>query len=53
MRRKTDYTPDDTLKMYWYVDLPLEQKENVAAAFEDRAAVVGMWRRLGVACFQV
>jgi hypothetical protein len=53
MRRDGDYTPDDTLKMNWYISLDLEQKEHVAAVFDDRDKVVAMWRRIGVPCFQV
>jgi len=52
MRKEGDYTPDDTLKMNWYISYDLDEKP-VAAVFDDRDKVVAMWRRIGVPCFQV
>lgn len=53
MRKHGDKTQDDTLKMQWYDALAPEDRGRLVAVFEDRDRVVAMWRRKGVACFQV
>lgn len=52
MRAEGDRTTDFQLKRQWATDgtLPLER---VMCVFEDRQAVVDMWRELGLPCFQV
>lgn len=53
MRSAQDYTPDDELKALWLSKMPPRDRERLVAVFDDRAKVVAMWRRNGVACFQV
>lgn len=53
MRPNGDYTPDDKLKLRWYLDLPRADQERIVAVFEDRLRVVEMWRSINVPCFQV
>ena len=53
MRKEGDFTPDDQLKESWLKALPMTDRERLIAVFDDRAKVVNMWRRNGVACFQV
>ena len=49
MRPDRDYTPDDQLKEAW-----LDRADPAPAlVYDDRDKVVAMWRRRGVACFQV
>ena len=53
MRGKNDRRPDDELKETWLKSLIPEDRARIVAVFEDRQRVVDMWRRNGVACFQV
>lgn len=53
MRTAHDYTPDDQLKESWLNALSENDRARLAAVFDDRQKVVDMWRRNGVACFQV
>lgn len=53
MRREGDFTPDDRLKEAWLNDLNEFDRLRLVAVFDDRQKVVDMWRRNGVACFQV
>lgn len=49
MRPARDTTPDDELKESW-----LDQADPApTVVYDDRDKVVAMWRRRGVACFQV
>lgn len=50
MRPSGDFTPDDQLKMFWLSEVDRTQ---LIAVFDDRDKVVEMWRKNGVACFQV
>lgn len=49
MRAAGDYTKDHILKRSWLID----SAERPSAIYDDRPSVVAMWRREGVACFQV
>lgn len=51
MRPASDNRADDVLKREWA--LKYEFQHNVLAVFDDRNSVVEMWRKLGIACFQV
>jgi hypothetical protein len=53
MRAEGDYTPDDILKKQWFDGMRDEDRRRLVAVFDDRDKVVRMWRRNGVACFQV
>lgn len=53
MRPEGVYTPDTHLKYGWLADLDPPERNRVAGAFEDRDAVVKMWREAGIQCFQV
>lgn len=53
MREAGDYTPDDVLKERWLTEMAPEDRARLVAVFDDRDKVVAMWRRNGVACFQV
>lgn len=53
MRREGDFTPDDALKAQWLENLNEFDRRRLVAVFDDRDKVVAMWRRNGVACFQV
>jgi hypothetical protein len=53
MRPGNDDTPDDQLKLKWLNTMSLQERIRVAAVFDDRDKVVAMWRKAGVACFQV
>lgn len=53
MRAKGDYTPDDELKKQWLDQMLIDDRQRLAAVFDDRDKVVAMWRNAGVACFQV
>jgi hypothetical protein len=53
MRRAGDFTPDDELKQGWLQSLNEFDRRRLVAVFDDRQKVVDMWRRNGVACFQV
>jgi len=53
MRTEGDYTADDVLKKQWLDSMLHEDRERLAATFDDRDRVVQMWRDNGVTCFQV
>jgi hypothetical protein len=53
MRRAGDYTADDELKEQWLNGMLVDDRLRLLAVFDDRDRVVQMWRRNGVACFQV
>lgn len=53
MRREGDYTPDEVLKEGWLQLMSEYDRRRLVAVFDDRDKVVAMWRRNGVACFQV
>ncbi len=53
MRPSGDFTPDEQLKEGWLKSLPTCQRRKIVAVFDDRKKVVDMWRRNGLACFQV
>lgn len=50
MRKKDDYTADETLKRRMLSSFP---RERILCAFDDRDRVVKMWREEGITCFQV
>jgi hypothetical protein len=50
MRRRNNYIADNALKEQWLDELGVA---SVSCVFDDRDTVVAMWRRRGVACFQV
>lgn len=50
MRPAGDFTKDEILKESWIKEYDLSQ---ILCVFDDRSCVVEMWRRLGLACFQV
>ena len=51
MRSAADHRPDHILKKEWA--LKYNFVGSVLAVFDDRDAVVSMWRELGIPCFQV
>lgn len=53
MRVPHDFTPDDQLKQSWLDAMTPYDRRRLVAVFDDRDKVVQMWRRNGVACFQV
>lgn len=53
MRELGDYTKDDELKGRWLHNMLNVDRNRLVAVFDDRKRVVDMWRRNGVACFQV
>ena len=53
MRPIGDSRPDDVLKQEFLDNMLLEDRKRLVAVFDDRDKVVAMWRRNGVACFQV
>lgn len=53
MRIEGDFTPDEQLKEQWLQALSEYDRKRLVAVFDDRDKVVSMWRRNGVACFQV
>jgi FMN phosphatase YigB (HAD superfamily) len=50
MRGEGDHRPDHVLKREWALELG---PDAILTVFEDRKAVVEMWRELGVHCCQV
>ena len=46
------FMKDDKLKQQWLDDL-FPNKDNILCVFDDRDAVVQMWRDNGLSCFQV
>lgn len=53
MRAADDFTPDEQLKRKWLNLMGKQERQRVAAVFDDRNKVVAMWRGAGVPCFQV
>lgn len=53
MRPIGDSRPDDVLKQEFLDNMLVEDRERLVCVFDDRDKVVAMWRRNGVACFQV
>lgn len=53
MRPAGDTQPDEQLKLKWLNTMGKQERSRVAAVYDDRTKVVAMWRRVGVACFQV
>ena len=53
MREAGDFTPDHILKENWLKAMSRKDRARLRAVFDDRDTVVEMWRRNGVACFQV
>jgi hypothetical protein len=53
MRREGDYTPDEQLKEGWLKAMSAFDRKRLVAVFDYRDKVVAMWRRNGLACFQV
>ena len=50
MRPHKDYTPDDSLKERWLLEVGAG---NIQCVFEDRQRVVDMWRKHEIVCYQV
>ncbi|CAH6804389.1 conserved hypothetical protein [Vibrio chagasii] len=53
MREMDTFTPDETLKRFWLLDLYPNYKQDILCVFDDRNKVVSMWRETGLVCFQV
>lgn len=53
MRKHGDWTPDETLKELWLREMAPDMRRRLVAVYDDRRKVVDMWRRNGIACFQV
>jgi hypothetical protein len=53
MRPNGDSTPDEKLKQKWLNLMNPQERQCLTAVFDDRQKVVDMWRKNGVACFQV
>lgn len=53
MRKHSDHTPDEELKLSWLRALHPHDRARLVAIFDDREKVVKMWRENGIACFQV
>lgn len=53
MRPAGDRTPDHELKAGWLAAMEQADRDRLVAAFDGRSLVVRMWRKAGVACFQV
>jgi len=51
MRKAGDYRPDHVIKKEWLDGF--DGKDHILAVFEDRKAVVDMWREAGLTCYQV
>jgi phosphoglycolate phosphatase-like HAD superfamily hydrolase len=52
MRKHGSFTPDNSLKKLWLIDL-LQEGHHIMCVFDDRDKVVKMWRENGITCFQV
>jgi beta-phosphoglucomutase-like phosphatase (HAD superfamily) len=52
MRKDGDYRADDIIKEEIY-ETQIKPSYNIVGVFDDRDRVVGMWRRLGLRCYQV
>lgn len=53
MRIAGDHQIDETLKFSWLMELGPTDRKRLVAIFDDRTRVVEMWRKEGIACFQV
>jgi len=53
MRQNGDFTPDHVLKEQWLNNMLDEDRNRLAAIFDDRDRVVEMWRNNGITCLQV
>jgi len=53
MREAGDCTPDDELKLSWYNNMLVVDRQRLVAVFDDRDRIVKMWRDQGVTCYQV
>lgn len=53
MRFPSDRRPDHVIKLEWWESLSPGIRKEIVMAFEDRTAVVNMWRSHGVPCLQV
>ena len=53
MRDEGDHTADDILKKQWLDSMLVDDRQRLAATFDDRDRVVKMWRENGITCFQV
>ena len=52
LRPNNDHTPDYKLKRRWF-ETSGYRPEDISYVFEDRTAVVQMWRELGITTLQV
>lgn len=52
MRAAGDFTPDHALKLSW-LNSGMIPRDRVLMVFDDRDAVVAMWREQGLTCLQV
>lgn len=53
MREHNDFRPDHRIKEEWLHRLDPPERNRLIAVFDDRQAVVDMWRMNNVQCFQV
>lgn len=53
MRKDGDWRADDVIKQEMLNAMLPEDRARLVAVFDDRSRVVQMWRRNGIACFQV
>lgn len=53
MRKEGDFMPDHELKAKWLNNGAIPPKHQILCVYDDRDAVVAMWREQGVPCFQV
>ena len=53
MRASGDFRSDVELKREWLSKIEPPEFKRLTAVFDDRDAVVQMWRKAGIPCFQV
>lgn len=53
MRRAGDTRPDNEVKQEMLDNMLVDDRERIAAVFDDRDRVVAMWRSNGIPCYQV
>lgn len=53
MRAEGNFTPDHILKGLWLDGGMIPSADEIICVYDDRKAVVDMWRSRGIACFQV
>jgi hypothetical protein len=53
MREVDDWTADHVLKQRWLEEMMPDDRARLIGVFDDRDRVVDMYRRRGIACFQV